>query len=142
MAKKRTASKSPAVLVPPERIENTILQIRGEKVILDADLASLYGVPTKRLNEQVGRNIERFPDDFMFQLTAREKQEKTEATIADKWRPPGGNTLSGGVVGDTGIEPVTPSMSTRCSPAELRAHFPWLTQAYNPCHTNKTSYVD
>ena len=44
-------------------------------MILDADLASLYGVPTKRLNEQVGRNIERFPDDFMFQLTAREKQE-------------------------------------------------------------------
>jgi len=47
-------------------------QIRGEKVILDSDLARLYGVTTKRLNEQVKRNRERFPDDFMFQLTAKE----------------------------------------------------------------------
>lgn len=56
-------------------IASRILRIRGQKVILDADLAELYGVPTKRLNEQVKRNIERFPPDFMFQLVEREKAE-------------------------------------------------------------------
>ncbi len=55
-----------------ERIERRILMIRGHKVVLDADLATLYGVPTKRLNEQVKRNAERFPEDFVFQLTEEE----------------------------------------------------------------------
>ena len=59
-------------LVPPERIEQSILLIRGHKVMLDADLARLYGVTTKRLNEQVRRNLSRFPEDFMFQLTESE----------------------------------------------------------------------
>jgi len=59
-------------IIPAELIERKILVIRGEKVMLDADLAGLYGVETKRLNEQVRRNIERFPDDFMFQLTDEE----------------------------------------------------------------------
>ena len=58
--------------LPSERIERAILLIRGEKVILDADLAALYGVETRRLNEQVIRNLHRFPDDFMFQLTRQE----------------------------------------------------------------------
>lgn len=53
-------------------IEDLILAIRGKRVILDADLADLYGVATKRLNEQVKRNAERFPDDFCFQLTGDE----------------------------------------------------------------------
>lgn len=53
-----------------EQIEPRILVIREQKVILDADLADLYGVPTKRLNEQVRRNLQRFPQDFMFQLSA------------------------------------------------------------------------
>jgi len=57
------------------RVEQRILVIRGLKVMIDADLAELYGVPTKRLNEQVKRNAERFPEDFMFQLTAEEKAE-------------------------------------------------------------------
>jgi len=52
-----------------ERIIHTIYIIRGKKVILDYDLANLYGVETKRLNEQVKRNIKKFPDDFMFQLS-------------------------------------------------------------------------
>lgn len=52
-----------------------ILTLRGHRVILDADLAELYGVTTKRLNEQVKRNADRFPSDFMFRLTAREKAE-------------------------------------------------------------------
>ncbi len=55
-----------------DRIEPLIQTIRAQNVILDSDLAMLYGVPTKRLNEQVRRNRERFPDDFMFQLTAEE----------------------------------------------------------------------
>ena len=59
-------------LVPPERIERSILLIRGYKVMLDSDLAGLYGVTTKRLNEQVRRNLSRFPEDFLFQLTESE----------------------------------------------------------------------
>jgi len=62
-------------ILPSERVEKTILLIRGQKVILDADLAKLYGVATKRLNQQVNRNRSRFPEDFMFQLTAEEKNE-------------------------------------------------------------------
>jgi len=56
-------------------IENRIFTIRGQKVMIDRDLAELYGVPTKRLNESVKRNIERFPNDFMFQLTDDEQKE-------------------------------------------------------------------
>ena len=59
-------------LIPLERIGKCILLIRGQKVMLDSDLAELYGVPTKRLNEQVRRNIARFPEDFLFKLTLRE----------------------------------------------------------------------
>ena len=59
-------------ILPSERIERSILLIRGHKIMLDADLAVLYGVSTKRLNEQVRRNRSRFPDDFMFQLAAEE----------------------------------------------------------------------
>jgi hypothetical protein len=59
-------------IVPVEHVQSKILLLRGRKVILDSDLAVLYGVPTKRLNEQIKRNIERFPADFMFQLTADE----------------------------------------------------------------------
>jgi hypothetical protein len=61
-----------SAVVPVERIENAILFIRGQKVMLDADLAKLYGVDAKRLNEAVRRNVDRFPDDFMFRLTKEE----------------------------------------------------------------------
>jgi len=64
-----------ANLIPMERIEQTILFIRGEKVILDLDLAVIYGVTTKALNQAVKRNETRFPLDFMFQLTENEKLE-------------------------------------------------------------------
>jgi hypothetical protein len=57
------------------KIQQRILLIRGEKVIVDADLAEFYGVPTKVLNQAVRRNIERFPADFMFQLNKNEKME-------------------------------------------------------------------
>jgi len=59
-------------IIPVERIERSIIMIRGKKVMLDIDLAEIYGVTTKRLNQQVGRNPERFPEDFMFQLTQEE----------------------------------------------------------------------
>ena len=59
-------------IVPVERVQSYILRIRGHNIILDRDLAWLYGVPTKRLNEQVKRNKDRFPEDFMFQLTWEE----------------------------------------------------------------------
>ena len=58
--------------IPVEFIENKIYFIRNKKVMLDSDLAELYGVSTKRLNEQVRRNIDRFPEDFMFVLTKEE----------------------------------------------------------------------
>lgn len=57
---------------PTPPLETLVLTLRQQKVILDADLAALFGVPTKRLNEQVKRNAERFPVDFMFQLNAQE----------------------------------------------------------------------
>src|SRR5665647_3028055 len=60
------------LIVSDEQIESSIFLIRGRKVMLDADLADLYGVTTKRLNEQVKRNIDRFPNDFMFQLDENE----------------------------------------------------------------------
>jgi hypothetical protein len=69
---KRLMGENEAI-IPTERIERAILLIRGQKVMLDADLAELYGVSTRRLNEQVRRNRSRFPLDFMFQLTSEEK---------------------------------------------------------------------
>ena len=62
----------PKELVAEKRILRIIMVIRGEKVILDSDLAELYGVETRRLNEQVRRNIEKFPKDFMFHMTKAE----------------------------------------------------------------------
>jgi hypothetical protein len=71
-----------AGLVASARIASRILVIRGRKVMIDADLARLYGVPTKRLNEQVRRNGERFPEDFMFQLTSAEAQALNRSQFA------------------------------------------------------------
>ena len=64
--------KTRAPITPVERVDFRILTIRGQKVILDADLAAIYGVTTKRRNEQVKRNAKRFPPDFVFQLTKEE----------------------------------------------------------------------
>lgn len=60
------------LIVPDEIIMNKIYYIRGQKVMLDSDLAELYGVETRRLNEQVARNADRFPEDFMFRLNENE----------------------------------------------------------------------
>jgi len=62
-------------LVPIEYVESRILEIRGRRVILDSDLAALYGVETRTLNQAVRPNEERFPDDFRFQLTEEEKEK-------------------------------------------------------------------
>ncbi len=69
-------------LIPVERIESKILVIREQKVMLDRDLAELYGVGTKVLNQAVRRNIKRFPEDFMFKLTKEERDELV--TICDR----------------------------------------------------------
>ncbi len=67
-----TKPKTPMPLLPMERITQSILQIRGMKVMLDSDLATLYGVETRSLIQAVKRNESRFPDDFMFQMTDEE----------------------------------------------------------------------
>ena len=64
--------KENVVVIPDEVVMNKICLVRGQKVMLDRDLAELYQITTGRLNEQVKRNISRFPDDFMFQLTLPE----------------------------------------------------------------------
>ena len=61
--------------VPDEIIVNKIIVLRQKKVMIDKDIGELYGVPTKRLNEQVKRNKKRFPKDFMFQLSQKEKMK-------------------------------------------------------------------
>jgi hypothetical protein len=66
--------KKHAPIVRTDSVESRILTIRGQKVILDADLAAIYGVTTKRLNEQVKRNAKRFPSDFLLQLTRAEAE--------------------------------------------------------------------
>jgi hypothetical protein len=80
MARKTTSKQSKQArrskaLVPQERIGRRILFIRGQKVLVDADLAELYGVPTEALNQAVKRNRMRFPEDFMFRLDEQEKEE-------------------------------------------------------------------
>ncbi len=73
-------------LVPIEIIEKKILLIAGQKVMLDSDLAALYGVTTKRLNEQVRRNLKRFPDDFMYQLSREEFESlKSHFATSSSW---------------------------------------------------------
>jgi hypothetical protein len=74
-------------IIPEGQIERSILMIRGQKVIMDSDLAMLYGVETRRLNEQVKRNPDRFPEDFMFRLSAAEFENLKShfATSREGW---------------------------------------------------------
>ena len=74
-------------LIERELIERSILLLRDDRVILDADLARLYGVSTKRLNEQVRRNRKRFPSDFMFQLSREESDVLRSHFATLKLRP-------------------------------------------------------
>ena len=73
------------MLIPDEVVLNKIYFIRGHKVMLDEDLAELYQVETKRLNEQVKRNMLRFPKDFMFQLTGQEFENLKSQIATSSW---------------------------------------------------------
>jgi phage regulator Rha-like protein len=81
MAEKKTE----LITVPDERILSRIFIIRGKKVMLDRDLAELYGVATRRLNEQVRRNRKRFPEDFMLQLTKKELDDLKSHFATSRW---------------------------------------------------------
>lgn len=72
-------------LIPAERIENKIYFIRSHKVMFDADLAQMYGVETRTLNQAVNRNLHRFPEDFMFQLKKREYQNLISQIVTSSW---------------------------------------------------------
>ncbi|MGB4772747.1 MAG: ORF6N domain-containing protein [Chitinophagaceae bacterium] len=80
------ANKTVQVLVEEQKILNRIHVVRGQKVLLDEDLAQMYNVDTKRLNEQVNRNPSRFPKDFMFTLTAKEYDNlKSQIATSRQW---------------------------------------------------------
>lgn len=86
MAKDDSVAKSGNQQLPVEnKVESLIRVIRGQQVMLDRDLAELYGVETRRLNEQVKRNIERFPEDFMFQLTSNEFDNLKSQIAISSW---------------------------------------------------------
>lgn len=74
-----------SALVPTQDITRAILVLRGQRVILDRDLATIYGVSTGRLNEAIKRNAERFPDDFMLQLTAQELENLRSQFATSSW---------------------------------------------------------
>jgi hypothetical protein len=77
---------SKVALIPPDRIERAILLLRGQKVMIDADLAALYAVETKQLVRAVKRNIDRFPDDFAFQLSQKEFTDlKCQTGTSSSW---------------------------------------------------------
>ena len=83
--KSTTAGKDEAPLALDETITHRIALLRGKKVLLDADLAALYGVQTRRLNEQVRRNRDRFPGDFIFELTQEEFADLKSQTAISSW---------------------------------------------------------
>lgn len=85
------AKKTALIVVPAERIENAILSLRGQRIMLDRDLAELYGVKAIALRQQVKRNRERFPDDFMFQLTADEAYTLVSQNVIPSSRSLGGS---------------------------------------------------
>lgn len=75
------ASRRSAALMPVEQITQSILVLRGQRVLLDAELAALYGVPTKALNQAVKRNAERFPEDLTFRLSRTETEDLNRSQI-------------------------------------------------------------
>jgi hypothetical protein len=81
---KGQAAKRPKSLVPVEQIERAILLIRGQRVMLDRDLAELYGVETRMLKQAVRRNVGRFPGDFMFELTKEEARSLRSQNVTLK----------------------------------------------------------
>ena len=78
-------SKKSETFVPVEIIQNKIFLIRGLKIMFDKDLAKMYGIPTKKFNQQVKRNIKRFPSDFMFQLNSEEFNDLRSQIVTSSW---------------------------------------------------------
>jgi hypothetical protein len=77
--------KSSSLIIPAERIERRIFYLRGVKVMLSSDLAELYGVAVKALNQASRRNLDRFPEDFMFQLTLEEFNNLKSQIVTSSW---------------------------------------------------------
>ncbi len=90
MAKKKSSAKA-SVSLPVERIEKKILLVRDQKGLLDRDLAELYGVATIALRQQVKRNFNRFPEDFMFQLSVEESEAMVSQNVIPSRRSLGGS---------------------------------------------------
>jgi hypothetical protein len=140
MAKKTASTKT--AIVPVEQIASRIFLMRGHRVMLDSDLARLYRVSTKRLNEQVKRNQRRFPRDFMFKLTPKEKAEvvaNCDHLAALKFSPalPNAFTEHGAVMLASVLNsPVAVQASTRPSaphlPFSLATRHSPLTTVFSP----------
>jgi len=108
----------PNALIHHERIAKAILMIRGQRVLLDADLASLYGVPTKVLNQAVGRNMERFPSDFLFHLTATEWRNLKSQFVTSSGH--GGRRKRPNAFTEQGVVPPPPDGDRSSCPTCLR----------------------
>src|SRR5207244_2016729 len=102
MPTKKLSTSAHQFAIPSELVERRIYLIRGQKVMLDSDLAELYGVPTKRLNEQVKRNRKRFPLDFIWQLTVAE-MESLRSQIATSNQGRGGRRYTPFVFTEQGV---------------------------------------
>src|SRR6266568_4323622 len=112
-----------ALSIPTERIEQAIVLIRGHKVMLDADLAVLYGVTTSNLNKAVARNRDRFPHDFMFQLTLQEFRNLTfQSGISSAW---GGRRTPPYAFTEQGVAVLSKSTLRSCGPSSASASC-WL----------------
>ncbi|MFA6917649.1 MAG: ORF6N domain-containing protein, partial [Candidatus Gracilibacteria bacterium] len=85
MAKKQSEKKNVSTLIPVQRIYHSIYMIRGQRVMLDEDLAKLYGVKTKVLNQAIRRNKDRFPEGFMFQLSITEFENLKSQIVTSSW---------------------------------------------------------
>ena len=103
VGKRPKESRKKQSLVPYERIEQCILFIRGQKVILDRDLALMYGIETKVLKQAVKRNINRFPEDFMFILTPEEFTILRSQFVTSKSDPRGGTRYTPMIISDSYI---------------------------------------
>ena len=129
---RRMNSKSP--LVRPEQIEQAILLIRGQRVMLDQYLAALYGVTTSNLNKAVKRNLDRFPADFMFQLT----DDETELLIFQSGRPKkrGGSRFNPYAFTQEGVAMLSSMLRSPCAVDSLSAstgeRIPRKIRALNP----------
>jgi hypothetical protein len=115
IARERARIECSTILVPAERIESLILLVRGEKDMLDTDLAKLYGTTTKRLNERVRRNVKRFPPDFMFELTDREVAALRSQDATSKRAGRGGRRYQPLVFTEQGVAMLSSVLKSECA---------------------------